>query len=377
MAKKVSRLKETDFSKYNLRDAYITDQSYYLSLLRNEALFSNYGLQVLVRIPIDENGQILVNNVDEYNNFVNQHWLDTVESVVPNFKEWRAQLSEEGNTADGFDAIYPLTVLIPTTLFLPRDSRIVFNEYDADSQKIAREWTVLSVEQKQLSNGKTYAQVANCVPARKESYNNTDTINKGEFWFSHNKPVVSKVRDISAQGTIWFLKDGIDLTKVFKGFADGISEQIPEYPDYSEYVKDLMYYPTQSEQIINPGKGFEVGEEYILLDSEGYPIVIDIDQEEAQVGLSLIIKEVDEQGGITKFDLNTERGYTKFIDSFNVTFGKDKNNLATINIKSNSWIGSIYQETLQNDIIKNPKYAFVKEVICEFVSKTVPVSILN
>ena len=59
MAKLKSRLKETDFSKFNLRDAYITDVVEYLGCCRDESLFSNYSIKALIKIPKIEN------NVDE------------------------------------------------------------------------------------------------------------------------------------------------------------------------------------------------------------------------------------------------------------------------------------------------------------------------
>ena len=60
MAKIKSRLKETNFSRFNLRDAYITEYPEYASALRDEALFSNYGIKALIKVPKIEN------NVDEY-----------------------------------------------------------------------------------------------------------------------------------------------------------------------------------------------------------------------------------------------------------------------------------------------------------------------
>ena len=88
MARKFSnsRLKETAFSQYNLRDAYITEMSALIADLRDEALFSNYSLQVLVRIPAVDS-EMRSNNIDEYSNFVNTEWIDTTESVIPLFNE--------------------------------------------------------------------------------------------------------------------------------------------------------------------------------------------------------------------------------------------------------------------------------------------------
>ena len=50
----LSRLNEVNFSNFNLRDAYITQNVEYLSSLRDESLFSNYGLRVLIRIPLTD-----------------------------------------------------------------------------------------------------------------------------------------------------------------------------------------------------------------------------------------------------------------------------------------------------------------------------------
>ena len=101
-----SRLKETDYSAYNLRDALIQNQVEYLSTLRDEALFSNMGIKVLIKIPSNDNGDVVSNNVDEYSNFVDTVWMDTTETVIPKFSEYRQLLNENGMTADGIDADY-------------------------------------------------------------------------------------------------------------------------------------------------------------------------------------------------------------------------------------------------------------------------------
>ena len=68
---------------------------------------------------------------------------------------------------------YPLDILIPSALHLPQNSRIILNEYDSNENRIAREWRVLSTDSKQISNSKTYARVAHCVPARANIYKTT------------------------------------------------------------------------------------------------------------------------------------------------------------------------------------------------------------
>ena len=123
MVKKIkSRLQETDFSRINLRDVYITEYPEYAAALRDEALFSNYGIKALVKVPKIEN------NVDEYSNFVDDDFIITTESVVPKFEQYRQNVSVEGMAADGTEGLYPLEVLIPTKLHLPKNSRIVLTE---------------------------------------------------------------------------------------------------------------------------------------------------------------------------------------------------------------------------------------------------------
>ena len=78
------------------------------------------------------------NYVDEYSNFTNINWIETTETVLPLFKEYRQALSDNGMQADGTDRNLALEVIIPTKLHLPRNSRIVFNEYDNKEFKIAR-----------------------------------------------------------------------------------------------------------------------------------------------------------------------------------------------------------------------------------------------
>ena len=105
MTKIKSKLDEIDFSAFNLRDAYITSYPEYAAALRDEALFSNYGIKALIKTPKYEN------NVDEYSNFVDDEWLITTESVVPKFEQYRQNVSAEGMSADGTEGLYPLEVL--------------------------------------------------------------------------------------------------------------------------------------------------------------------------------------------------------------------------------------------------------------------------
>ena len=181
MVKIKSKLKETDFSRVNLRDVYITEYPEYAAALRDEAIFSNYGIKALIKTPKIEN------NVDEYSNFVDDDFEVTTESVVPKFEQYRQNVSVEGMAADGTEGLYPLEVLIPTKLHLPKNSRIVLTEYNSNEGMIAREWTVLSTEMKQLSGSKTYTRIAYCVPAR-QSIHHTGEFEEqyGIFYFNIN-----------------------------------------------------------------------------------------------------------------------------------------------------------------------------------------------
>lgn len=211
--KNSSRLKETAFSNHNLRTSYVDSQVDYLASLRDSVIFDNYGIQVLVRVPVNEFNEILDNNVDEYSNFVNDRWIETTETVVPLFKEYREVLSSAGMTADGTDAVWPLEVQLPSKLYVPRDSRIVFSEYDCEENQIAREWVVLGTVMKQLSGSKTYTRIARCVPSRQVLVNSANTY-EGEFWFEGKQKAPILTGDIRAQGTVWFVNTPISSVRV-------------------------------------------------------------------------------------------------------------------------------------------------------------------
>lgn len=195
-----SRLKETNFSEHNLRASYVDSQVEYLASLRDSVIFDNWGIKVHVRVPANDFGEVFDNNVNEYNNFVNEEWIDTTETVVPLFKEYREVLSEAGMTADGTDAVWPLEVIIPSKLHIPRDSRIVFNEYDCEEQGISREWVVLGTVMKQLSGSKTYSRIARCVPSRQVLVNKA-TVCSGTFIISGKAGKLVVDDNVRAQGT--------------------------------------------------------------------------------------------------------------------------------------------------------------------------------
>jgi len=376
-----SRLKETDFSYFNLRESLISPQAEYLRSLRDEALFSNFGTQVLIKIPADENGNILENNVDEYSNFVDVHWIDTTETVMPLFNEYRQVVSDEGMSADGYEGVYALEVIIPSQLHLPKNSRIILNEYDMKEYKIAREWWVLSTEVKQLSDSKTYSRVAKCVPARRDLYNNIETA-QGTIWFDYgiDDLIIDKDTNLRAWGIIWFPRTVIDNTKIKKIIHDEIWEQTPDYPQFFEQVELMMYYDDRSLHIVHEGAGFSVGDEFELKDDNDNPIFIDITEHgEEVVPLTLTVTDVTEYGGIKSYKLNTNRGYTKFgrEGKLLVNIGTDIQEKATIELVSLEWNGDLLQEVLSSAEILQPKYMKPLEIITVFSAKNPAISVLN
>lgn len=145
---------------FNLRSTFQDMQIDYLASLRDEAILANYG------IPVDAYTPKVENNLDEYINF-NDKTKDQFRAVktciIPKFTEYRQILSREGNTAE---ENYTLECILPSGLHLPRNSRIILNEYDSNENKVAREWRVLSTVDKQLSNSKMYTRIAYLVPDR-------------------------------------------------------------------------------------------------------------------------------------------------------------------------------------------------------------------
>ena len=146
---------------FNYRSVIEGRQVDYLAALRDSSFFNLYGIPAEIKIPKKEN------NLDEYINYVDDEWDIQKTVVVPKFTEYRSILSQLGQTAEDE---YPLEILIPSGLHLPRNSRIILDEYNSHEDKIAREWRVLSTESKQLSNSKTYTRIAYCAPARASIY---------------------------------------------------------------------------------------------------------------------------------------------------------------------------------------------------------------
>ena len=369
-----SRLKEVDFSSYNLRDAYITSNVDYLAALRDEALFSNWGIKVLIRVPAHEE-DINENNVDEYSNFVDIEWIDTVETVVPRFNDYRINVSDEGMTADGTTGIYPLEILIPTKLHLPRNPRIILSEHDAYENQISREWVVLSTQMKQLSGSKTYTQVADCVPARKETYDSANTSYLSEFWFDYAIGSLYKKDGVQAKGTIWFLREGIPYNKMVIGKRYGeIYEQVHTESNYAEYVRVPMYYDNRSQNIINAGTGFAVEDIYELYDDDGNQLYVIIDDEEnIKVPLTIEVTEAGEQGELLGFKYNVERGYTLFGKDgvLQVTIANAVLNINCIDVNN-----QVYQETITNSKVSCPKYIYPENKIGKFSGKRIAISVL-
>lgn len=376
MAKKqtTSRLKETDFSQYNLRDAYITEQADYIAAIRDEALFSNWGIKVLIKIPVDDFGDLDENNVDEYSNFVDTEWLDTTETVIPKFTEYRQNVSEEGMSADGTDGLYPLEVLIPTKLHLPRNARIIFSEYNSREEKIAREWVVLGTIQKQLSGSKTYTRIANCVPARQTIFNSSNP-SIGTIWFDSKVDHYSNYNNIRAHGIIWFLRSGVCMDKISKAYQDAIQEQVPDFPIFDEQLFVLLYYDDRAKHIINAGSGFKVGSEIPLTDNDGNPIMILTDFEQGiEIPLTIKITKVNAEGGIVEYKFNTNKGYTELgpVDGMIVNV-----NDAVIELAYTTWDENLYQETIDTAVIENPKYITPYRMDAVFKAKKIAVSVLN
>lgn len=245
--KNSSRLKETDFSNHNLRNSYLNSQVEYLAALRDSTIFDNYGIKVLVRVPVTEFDEVFDNNVDEYSNFVNEQWIETTETVVPLFEEYREVLSEAGMTADGTDGVYPLQVEIPSKLHLPRDSRIVFNEYDCKEQGISREWVVLGTVMKQLSGSKSYTRIANCVPSRQVLINDATTY-EGNIWFESRISSPVLISNIQAQGEFWYVNIPVLGVNIYdtvdeSGYEESTSNEpvIGKVKKLTPYVMDSYF----------------------------------------------------------------------------------------------------------------------------------------
>lgn len=381
MAKRQSRLQETDYSQFNLRDAYITGIAELVAALRDEALFSNYGIKVLIRIPVDDFGELNENNVDCYSNFVDVTWKDTTETVIPLFNEYRQNVSIDGLSADGTDGIYPLTVILPTKLHLPKNSRIIFSEFNSNEEQISREWTVLGTQMKQLSGSKTYSRVANCVPSRQGSMDSGE-LSKGTIWFDYTvNNNFEYFTDIRAFGRIWFLGGHIlDTTGINVIRKALILEQGGIiYPEYDEDHSILMYYDTRPVNIIDSGVGFMPGDFFELKDKEGQQIYI-IVKGGAKVPLTLTVTKVDkETGAIQGFDLNLTEGYTIFGPSGEtfVEIEATEGYPATIRLMSNKYEGSIYDEDVDTPVIKNPRFLIPYRVDTVFSAKKISLEITN
>jgi len=229
MVKIKSKLDEIDFSAFNLRDAYITSFPEYAAALRDEAIFSNYGIKALIKTPKYEN------NVDEYSNFVDDDFDITTESIVPRFEQYRQNVSAEGMSADGTEGLYPLEIIIPTKLHLPKNSRIILTEYNSHEKILAREWTVLSTEMKQLSGSKTYTRIAYCVPSR-QSIHRTSEFDRlySILYFVIDDVNSTRYSNIRAMACMYFNINSVSLTK---GYREDIYER-PSDPNIVQEVPD-------------------------------------------------------------------------------------------------------------------------------------------
>ena len=372
-----SRLEEINFSANNLRDSYITSQADYIAALRDEALFSNWGITVLVRVPAEDRDNLNINNVDEYSNFVDIHWIDTTETVIPKFDMYHEHVSDEGMQMDGTDGVYPLEIMVPTKLFLPKNSRIILSEYDAREQKIAREWVVLSTQVKQLSGSVSYTQIANCVPARKETYNNSHVTGLGTIYFDCSVSGVTVQKHISSQNTIWFIRDGIKDEFISKGYVNDIFEDTDDNPEINEHIEPPYYYPCEKDQIIEADEGFKENDVITFKDEEGNDILINIDGEEETKPLMLIVHEVDEKGKITDFFFGPNFGFTPAEEPIELTGTNLDGKEVKVIWKAIPRVDSDYQESLDPMIDLHPVYVKVKKVTAVFTSRKVAMSVLN
>lgn len=374
----LSRLNEVNFSNFNLRDAYITQNVEYLSSLRDESLFSNYGLRVLIRIPLTDDFTLEDNYLDEYSNFVNIEWQDTVESVVPKFTQYRQNVSDDGMAADGIDGIYPLEVVIPTKLHLPRNSRIIFNEYDSKENKIAREWTVLGTVMKQLSDSKSYTRIANCVPSRKSSYENINT-SLGTIWFDWLSDCLYKTDALRATGTIWFSKKFLTVGEIYKAVrANDIYENIEAITELYQHVNTLMYYDNRSKHIISSLPCFEIGDEFEVYDESENIVYIDT-EDDVKLPLKVIVTSINTDNTIKTFEYNYQEGYTTFGKTGIIEGHLKQNNkiIAKLNLISIDKYGDNYQEVIEDVSVAAPKYFIPYQMDAVFYAKRVSVSVLN
>lgn len=373
-----SRLKEVSFSSYNLRDAYISSNVSYLADLRDEALFSNYGIKVLVRIPANDDFEFDENNVDEYSNFVTTNWIDTVESVVPRFTEYRQNVSENGMSADGTDGIYPLEVMIPTKLHLPRDSRLIFSEYDSRENEIVREWTVLGTQMKQLSGSKTYTRVANCVPSRKDTFISANTC-LATIWFDHEQFYLEKSRDIRAQGNIWFVNMLPEKSLVKRSIVSDIYEDVDDDYTFVESVSNLLFYDYRPQTIVFGGYGFKTGDEIDLKDNFGNSILIsETEDGSKKTQLRLIVNKVNEYGSIIDYKLNVEKGFTSFGKDGELVINiGDSSTKASIKLTSVGFNDNEIFEKPGSDEISKPKYISVYRADAYFAGKKIAISVLS
>lgn len=384
MEKRQSRLQETAHSSFNLREAYISDTAEYIAALRDEALFSNWGVKVLIRIPVTDDFELNENNVDCYSNFVDVTWEDTTELVIPLFKEYRQNQSENGMTADGTDGLYPLEVLIPTKLHLPRNSRIIFSEYNSREERIAREWTVLGTQMKQLSDSKTYSRVANCVPSRQTTFDSLNAEYLGTIWFDWlvRESLKEKLR---AHGIIWFYERFITKGGVVKLQTIDEIQEVPEYHIiYLESINQQQDYLNAPEYIIASHTGFKVGEEVPLYieDEEGNrsPLMIAIDENNTTVQMQLRVQAVNNEGKVTKYALLPSQGYSKLSDTNELVVKgiTQDNNQIIVKVTSVQTGPKELQETIMSEQRDETlKYIAPYAMETRFVAKKVAISVLN
>ena len=163
-------------------------------------------------------------------------------------------------------------------------------------------WNLLILTQmKQLSGSKAYTRIAQCVPARKESYKNIHT-NLATFWFDCFTERFSKDDRLRAQGEFWFVHLMPEKDKIFVAVLDGDYWETPVYnPEYNESLNDIVYFDTRHKTILDGGYAFVEGETYVLKYPDGNIIYVQQPNSDIKTPLTLIVDKVDEKGTLLEY----------------------------------------------------------------------------
>jgi hypothetical protein len=138
-------------------------------------------MEVTIKIPIIENNQ------QDYTDIELCEWETRKTFVEPEFTSYYQVLSIFGQSSE--DTL-PLTVHLLTNEHLPKNSRIVIEEINSAHELDAREWRVLSTEEKQIGNT-IYSRIAYCVPARQSSFTTSEVYIQSKFDMELGEPIIS------------------------------------------------------------------------------------------------------------------------------------------------------------------------------------------